>query len=253
MSALGREESRASDGVPSAVDRQRRRVIARRADVRDLPALEAVLDEGVAELGGLDIVVPNARIGTVAYRTHEIPQDFWQDMLDNNLTGVWHTCRAAVPYLIVRGAGSVVITNSAAGLRGYANIANYSAAKHVVVGLMRTMANELAAHNILVNRRSSDSMRHRHDPARRHVQAIRAPRAAANEGAVRRCVPGGAAAADALAGPARHQPRGPVPVVGRSAVYHWRDAPGGCRDQCEDWPLTGSRGYFSADRGSNLP
>jgi len=72
-------------------------------------------------------------------------------MLDVNLTGVWHTCRAGVPYLIQRGAGSVVITSSAAGFRGYRNIASYSAAKHGVVGLMRTMANELAAHNIRVN------------------------------------------------------------------------------------------------------
>ena len=72
-------------------------------------------------------------------------------MLDVNLTGVWHTCRAGAPHLIARGAGAMILTNSIAGLRGLVGVAHYTAAKHGVVGLMRSLANELAPHNIRVN------------------------------------------------------------------------------------------------------
>jgi NAD(P)-dependent dehydrogenase (short-subunit alcohol dehydrogenase family) len=72
-------------------------------------------------------------------------------MLDVNLTGVWHTCRAGAAHLIARGAGAMVLTNSIAGLRGLVGVAHYTAAKHGVVGLMRSLANELAPHNVRVN------------------------------------------------------------------------------------------------------
>ena len=72
-------------------------------------------------------------------------------MLDVNLTGVWATCRATAPHLIDRGAGSIILTSSVAGLRGLVGVAHYTAAKHGVVGLMRSLAKELAPHNIRVN------------------------------------------------------------------------------------------------------
>ena len=73
-------------------------------------------------------------------------------MIDVNLTGVWHTAKAAIPHLIEGGrGGSIMLTSSAAGLQAYANIAHYVSAKHGVVGLMRTLALELAPHSIRVN------------------------------------------------------------------------------------------------------
>ena len=72
-------------------------------------------------------------------------------MIDVNLTGVWRTCRASAPHLIERGAGSMILTSSIAGLRGLVGVAHYTAAKHGVVGLMRSLANELAPHNVRVN------------------------------------------------------------------------------------------------------
>ena len=73
-------------------------------------------------------------------------------MVDVNLTGVWHTAKAAIPHLIAGGrGGSIVLTSSAAGLQAYANIAHYVSAKHGVVGLMRTLALELAPQFIRVN------------------------------------------------------------------------------------------------------
>jgi (+)-trans-carveol dehydrogenase len=127
-----------------------RHIIASRADVRDYDALKAALDDGVAQLGRLDIVAANA--GIVSFgKAEELTEQSWQDMIDVNLTGVWHTCKAAIPHLRATGGGSIVITNSDAGLTAAPNLAHYGAAKHGLVGLMRTLANELAPDMIRVN------------------------------------------------------------------------------------------------------
>ncbi|MQA84847.1 MAG: mycofactocin-coupled SDR family oxidoreductase [Streptosporangiales bacterium] len=128
-----------------------RRVVARQADVREYDQLESALGAGLAELGGLDIVCANAGIFTYGV-AWEIDEQTWRDVIDINLTGVWHTVKAAVPPMIQRGrSGAIVITSSTAGLKGLTNIAHYVASKHAVVGLMRTLANELAPYRIRVN------------------------------------------------------------------------------------------------------
>jgi SDR family mycofactocin-dependent oxidoreductase len=129
-----------------------RRIVATKADVRDYANLKAALDKGVAQLGRLDIVSANAGIGSHYYPAWEIDEPTWQAMMDVNLTGVWHTVKAAIPHLIAGGrGGSIILTSSAAGLKGYANVAHYVSAKHGLVGLMRTLALELAPRNIRVN------------------------------------------------------------------------------------------------------
>jgi (+)-trans-carveol dehydrogenase len=128
-----------------------RRIVATKADVRDYDALKKALDDGVARLGRLDIVSANAGIASFG-QADELPEQTWQDMIDTNLTGVWHAAKAAIPHLIAGGrGGSIVLTSSAAGLKAYANAAHYVSAKHGVVGLMRTLALELAPHMIRVN------------------------------------------------------------------------------------------------------
>ncbi|MFZ3454285.1 mycofactocin-coupled SDR family oxidoreductase [Arthrobacter sp. 7Tela_A1] len=128
-----------------------RRIVAIEADVRDLAALKAAVDEGVAELGRLDIVCGNAGIAGFG-RAEELSEDEWRDMIDVNLTGVWHTVKAAIPHLKAGGnGGSIILTSSTAGLMGIENSAHYVAAKHGVVGLMRTLALELAPDMIRVN------------------------------------------------------------------------------------------------------
>jgi SDR family mycofactocin-dependent oxidoreductase len=128
-----------------------RRIVAAPADVRDYGALKAALDDGVAQLGRLDIVSANAGIASFG-AADELPEQTWQDMIDTNLTGVWHAAKAAIPHLRAGGrGGSIILTSSTAGLKALQNMAHYVAAKHGVVGLMRTLALELAPDMIRVN------------------------------------------------------------------------------------------------------
>jgi len=139
------------DQTVKEVEALDRRIVATQADVRDYGAVKQALDDGVAQLGRLDIVSANAGIASFG-RAEELPEQTWQDMIDTNLTGVWHAAKAAIPHLIAGGrGGSIVLTSSAAGLKAYANAAHYVSAKHGVVGLMRTLALELAPHMIRVN------------------------------------------------------------------------------------------------------
>ncbi|MEI7546581.1 MAG: mycofactocin-coupled SDR family oxidoreductase [Actinomycetota bacterium] len=128
-----------------------RKIIATQTDVRDAQGLKRALDEGVAQLGRLDIVVANA--GIVSYGlAQDLEAQTWNDVLDVNLTGVWHTAKAAIPHLIdQRSGGSIVLISSTRGLTARPNLAHYVAAKHGVVGLMRSLAVELAPHMIRVN------------------------------------------------------------------------------------------------------
>jgi (+)-trans-carveol dehydrogenase len=128
-----------------------RKVIGVQADTRAFDRLKAAVDSGVEALGRLDIVCANAgswTYGTVA----ELSEKEFRDVLENNLVGTWHTAKATVPVLVAQEqGGSIVLTSSALGLRGSQNMAHYTAAKHGVVGLMKTMAQELAPHYIRVN------------------------------------------------------------------------------------------------------
>jgi SDR family mycofactocin-dependent oxidoreductase len=133
-----------------AVEALDRRIVAAKADVRDAAGLKKVLDDGVAQLGKLDIVSANAGICTVQ-RWDEVTPAVWQDTLDTNLTGVWNTMVVAAPHLIANGGGSIICTSSTAGIKGLQFLAPYVAAKHGVVGIAKTMANELAKHKIRVN------------------------------------------------------------------------------------------------------
>jgi SDR family mycofactocin-dependent oxidoreductase len=110
------------------------RIVADVVDVRDVVAVKAATDRGVEQLGGLDVVCATAGITSRAL-ADDLSENAWQTMLDVNLTGVWATCRATAPHLIDRGGGSMILTSSIAGLRG----------------LMRSLAKELAPHNVRVN------------------------------------------------------------------------------------------------------
>ena len=127
------------------------RVFATEADVRDRDSLKSALRAGTERLGDrLDIVIANAGIAPMA------DAGAWQDVIDVNLTGVYHTVDVAMRPMIKFGnGGAMVLTSSVMGLVGIGNpvagSVGYAAAKHGIVGLMRTYANFLGQFNIRVN------------------------------------------------------------------------------------------------------
>lgn len=135
--------------VAEEVERSGRRCSTGFADVRDPLGLADAVNTGVAQLGRLDVVVANAGVYADLAPAWELSDESWQRALDINLTGAWHTVRAAGAHL---GAGaSIVIVGSTSGVKGGAAAAHYAASKHAVVGLARTLANELGPRGIRVN------------------------------------------------------------------------------------------------------
>jgi SDR family mycofactocin-dependent oxidoreductase len=133
------------------VEQLGRRIIARRADTRNLQELQSVVDEAIAEFGRIDVVCANAGISSFGF-AWELAEETWQEMIDVNLTGSWKTVKAVIPHMIERNeGGSIVFISSVSGLIGVPTMAHYTASKHGVVGLMRALAVELAQYNIRVN------------------------------------------------------------------------------------------------------
>ncbi|KOU58939.1 3-ketoacyl-ACP reductase [Streptomyces sp. MMG1533] len=128
-----------------------RRCVAVQADVRSVAEVRAAVDAATTEFGRLDVVVANAGIMTIG-RAWELSEEAWDVVVDVNLKGAWNTARAVIPGMIEAAAGgSIIITSSAAGIRGHVPYAHYVASKHGVVGLMKALSNELAPHRIRVN------------------------------------------------------------------------------------------------------
>ncbi|MFD2471975.1 mycofactocin-coupled SDR family oxidoreductase [Amycolatopsis silviterrae] len=128
-----------------------RSVVTAQVDVRDYAALKAALEDGVRQLGRLDVVVANAGIWSYGL-SEEISDLEWQTTQDVVLKGVWHTAKAAIPILKDQGSGgSMIFTSSTMAIKGMQNLSPYVAAKHGVVGLMKTQALELAPFGIRVN------------------------------------------------------------------------------------------------------
>lgn len=127
-----------------------RRCVSVTADVRDQAAVTAFVEQARTELGRVDFLLANAGIfsfSTVA----EMTEDHWDQMIGTNLTGVYHAIRAVLPLMIEQGFGRIVATSSMAGKVGMANIAHYCAAKWGVIGLIKSVALEVGAHNITAN------------------------------------------------------------------------------------------------------
>ncbi|WP_216893026.1 mycofactocin-coupled SDR family oxidoreductase [Nocardia alni] len=131
------------------VEKLGRRAVTAIVDIRDATAMEIAVAEGAERLGGLDAAVANAGVLTAGTWVTTTPQQ-WRIVLDVNLIGTWNTCAAAIPHLLEHG-GSLVNISSAAALKGTPLHIPYTASKAGIVGLSRSLANELAAHQIRVN------------------------------------------------------------------------------------------------------
>ena len=139
------------DETRRSVEGLGRRCVALRADVSVPAQMEAFVARCAEELGRIDYVIANAGIWSIGGPLWTISEERFDETLAVNLKGVWLTCRYTVPHLLELGSGSIVITSSVAGIRGTANIGHYVASKHGVLGLMKTLAVELAPHNVRVN------------------------------------------------------------------------------------------------------
>jgi SDR family mycofactocin-dependent oxidoreductase len=127
-----------------------RRVVSITADVRSQEQLDAAVQEGIAQLGKIDILIANAGILTLA-PFWELTEQQWDEMIGTNLTGVWHSAKAVAPHMMERGSGSMVLTSSINGLEPGVNYAHYVSAKFGVRGLSKNIALELAPYGIRCN------------------------------------------------------------------------------------------------------
>jgi SDR family mycofactocin-dependent oxidoreductase len=133
------------------VEAEGRRCLSAVLDVRDGAAQAELVERAVAGFGRLDVLVANA--GVISYgAAWELTDAQWDEVVGVNLTGVWQSCRAAVPAMLAAGeGGAIVITTSTGAHKGLSGMAHYTAAKHGCVGLARSLALELAPHRIRVN------------------------------------------------------------------------------------------------------
>lgn len=126
------------------------RIFGIAADVTDEASMATLYQEAEAARGPFDIVVANAGMAGSA-PAHKTSLADWQRTLDVNLTGAFLTVKPALAGMLARKTGRIVFVASTAGLKGYAYVAPYVAAKHGVVGLMRALAAETAKSGVTVN------------------------------------------------------------------------------------------------------
>lgn len=132
------------------IEQMGRPVIAQQVDVTDLAGMQALANHAQQEFGAIDVVVANAGLYSFA-PSWELSEEQWDETVNVDLKGVWIACKVCIPAMIARRSGKIICIASTAGFKGMANLAHYVAAKHGVIGLMKTLAIELAPHDINVN------------------------------------------------------------------------------------------------------
>ncbi len=132
------------------IERIGRPVIAAQVDVTDLAGMQELAGRAEREFGPIDVVVANAGLYSFA-SSWEMSEEQWDETVDVCLKGVWITCKVCIPQMIARRVGKIICISSTAGVKGMANLTHYVAAKHGVIGLVKTLAIELAPYNINVN------------------------------------------------------------------------------------------------------
>ncbi len=147
-------DSATTDDLATTVDLVKklgRRMLASVVDTRDADGLRKAVDDGVAQLGRLDIIVANAGISTPQTWSDITEEDF-RDVMDVNVTGTWNTVMAGAQKIIDGGrGGSIILIGSAAGVKMQPFMVHYTASKHAVTGMARAFAAELGRHSIRVN------------------------------------------------------------------------------------------------------
>jgi NAD(P)-dependent dehydrogenase (short-subunit alcohol dehydrogenase family) len=119
-------------------------------DIRDLGALRAAAQRAQQELGSVDILVANAGIQVFAPLL-DMDDAHWHDVIDTNLTGTANTVRAFAPLMAAREQGSIIVTASGQGKKGFRHGSSYAASKWGIIGFMKSAAIDLGPHHIRVN------------------------------------------------------------------------------------------------------
>jgi len=127
-----------------------RQVIALHADVTELRAMQQLADTAQKRLGPIDIAIANAGLYSFGL-TWELSELQWDETLAVVLKGVWITCKVVIPHMLPRRRGKIICIGSTGSFKGLYGLGHYSAAKHGVIGLVKTLARELAPYDINVN------------------------------------------------------------------------------------------------------
>jgi SDR family mycofactocin-dependent oxidoreductase len=127
-----------------------RRCLGIEADVRSLEAMTSVVDSALETFGHVDVAIAQAGVCTFG-PIAEMDEQTWSQTIDTNLTGVFNTIRAALPGMIERRTGRILATASMAGRAGWENIGHYAASKWGIIGLVKSVALEVAPFGITAN------------------------------------------------------------------------------------------------------
>lgn len=138
------------DETVRLVEQTGRKCVAVTADVRSAADMADVVTTGLDAFGRIDVLVANAGIAGIA-RIAEMTEAEWVNMIDVNLSGVFRAIRAVLPHMIERRSGAIVATSSIVGRQGAENIGHYVAAKWGVIGLVKSVAMEVANDGIRAN------------------------------------------------------------------------------------------------------
>jgi len=120
------------------------------ADARDTSATNAAVEGAISEFGKIDILISNHGLLSLS-SVADMSDAAWDDVISSDLTGVFKSIRAVLPHMLAQKSGRIIATASIAGRMGLPTIAHYCAAKWGVIGLIKSVAREVAAEGITVN------------------------------------------------------------------------------------------------------
>jgi NAD(P)-dependent dehydrogenase (short-subunit alcohol dehydrogenase family) len=135
----------------TAIRKELPAVTAAHCDMASRTAIERMVPEAVAALGGLDVLVNNAGIAGPTLPFDQMPPQDWDKVVAVNLTAMFDVSRLAIPHLKKSNAGSIINLSSIAGRTGFANRSPYAATKWGVIGLTKTLSMELGKWKIRAN------------------------------------------------------------------------------------------------------